>query len=73
MKKRLKNWITTIIGITMMVIGIGMIVCNYFFSMEIPILEIVMVMILGWTFLFAKDTLLEGLFLSIFKVKDKDV
>jgi hypothetical protein len=46
-----------------------MIVGNYFFSYEIPILEIVMVMILGWVFLFAKDTLLEGLFLSVFKIK----
>lgn len=71
MKKRLKNWITTVIGIIMMLLGIGMIVVNYFNLVEkdIPVLEIVMIMIFGWTFLFAKDSLLEGMFLSIFKIK----
>lgn len=74
MKKRLKNWITTVIGAIMMVVGLAMIIANYFNLVEkdIPILEIVMIMIFGWTFLFAKDTLLEGMFLSLFKVKKSD-
>jgi tetrahydromethanopterin S-methyltransferase subunit D len=36
-KERLKNWLTTAIGAVMMMIGVGMIVGNYFFSYEISI------------------------------------
>jgi len=34
--------------------------------------EIIPVFLLGWVFLVAKDTLIEGLFLNFFKVKKNE-
>lgn len=69
MKKRLQNWVTTIIGAVMMALALVMYVLNSVYGFEIPNLEIVMMIILGWVFVTARDTLLEGLFFNLFKVK----
>jgi predicted membrane channel-forming protein YqfA (hemolysin III family) len=66
---RFKNWVTTIIGALMMALALVMYVLNHFYKFEIPVLEIVMVVILGWVFLSARDTLLEGLFFNLFRLK----
>lgn len=71
MKKRLQNWITTIIGAIMMVLALVMYALNHFYNFEIPNLEIVMMIILGWVFVTARDTLLEGVFFNLFKVKNQ--
>jgi hypothetical protein len=72
MKKRLQNWITSIIGAILMVLAIVMYVIGKFYGFDIPALEIVMVAVLGWVFLTARDTLLEGLFFNLFKVKKRE-
>lgn len=72
MKKRLQNWITTTIGAVLMALAVVMYVLDKFYNFEIPVMEIVTVAILGWVFITARDTLLEGLFLNIFKIKKPD-
>ena len=52
-----------------MVLAVVMYVLDKFYNFEIPVMEIVTVAILGWVFITARDTLLEGLFLNIFKIK----
>jgi hypothetical protein len=69
MKKRLQNWITTSIGAVLMILAIVMYILNKFYTFEISLMETVSVAVLGWVFITARDTLLEGLFLNIFKIK----
>jgi predicted membrane channel-forming protein YqfA (hemolysin III family) len=71
MKKRLQNWVTTIIGAIMMILALVMYVLNSFYSFEIANLEIIMMIVLGWVFVTARDTLLEGLFFNLFKINKK--
>jgi hypothetical protein len=73
MKKRLQNWITTTIGAVLMALAVVMYVIDKFYGFEIPVMETVTVAILGWVFITARDTLLEGLFLNIFKIKKPDI
>lgn len=70
MKSRLQNWLTTAIGAILMVASIVMYVVSKFNpEVAIGITEMASVAVLGWVFLTARDTLLEGMFLNIFKVK----
>jgi hypothetical protein len=69
MKKRLQNWVTTVIGALMMILALVMYMLNNFYGFEIPNLEIIMMIVLGWVFVTARDTLLEGLFFNLFKIK----
>lgn len=73
MKKRLQNWITTSIGAVLMVLAIVMYVLDKFYGFSIPLMETVAIAVLGWVFITARDTLLEGIFLNIFKVKKSDI
>ena len=73
MRDRLQNWFTTIIGAILMITAVTMYVVDKFQpSFEIHVTEIAAVAVLGYVFLMAKDTLLEGLFLNIFRIKDKN-
>jgi predicted membrane channel-forming protein YqfA (hemolysin III family) len=69
MKKRLQNLITSITGICILLAGVLMIFLNMFEVKEFTWIQILPVMLLGWVFLVAKDTLIEGVFLNIFKLK----
>jgi uncharacterized membrane protein YczE len=70
MKDRLKNWVTTLIGAVLMCVAVAMYVLSKFKpEVEIHITEMALVAILGWVFLTARDTLLEGVFLNMFKIK----
>jgi len=70
MKDRLQNWFTTIIGALLMLTAVGMYIVDKFKpEMDIHVTEIGAVAVLGYVFLMAKDTLLEGMFMNIFKVK----
>jgi hypothetical protein len=70
MKVRLQNWVTTIIGAILMASAIAMYIISKFnLTFEISILEVVSIAVLGWVFVTARDTLLEGVFLNIFKIK----
>jgi hypothetical protein len=74
MKDRLKNWLTTIIGAILMLTAVGMYVVSKLKpEVDIHITEMATVAILGWVFLTARDTLLEGVFLNIFKVKRSEL
>ena len=72
MKARLQNWLTTIIGAILMITANTMYVLSKVKGYEVSIMETASVAILGWVFLTARDTLLEGVFLNLFKINKKD-
>jgi hypothetical protein len=74
MKSRLSNWLTTAIGAVLMLVAIGMYILGKFKpEMAVSTMEMATVAVLGWVFLTARDTLLEGMFLNMFKVKRSDI
>lgn len=71
MKERLRNWVTTIIGAMLMLAAVVMYIVSKFYpEMDIHATEIAMVAVLGWVFLWAKNSLIEGMFLNLFKIKE---
>lgn len=74
MKDRLKNWMTTAIGAILMLTAVTMYIISKFKAdMDIHMTEVASVAALGWVFLTARDTLLEGIFLNLFKIKKSDL
>ena len=70
MKERFKNKITSWIGVVLMAVAIFLYVAGkYSDKFETSTLELATIAVLGWVFLTARDTLLEGLFLNLFKIK----
>ena len=79
MKQRLKNWITSIIGLVIMVAS----VVWKFFPSYIPApddyvieplsnMEFGTLLFLGWVFLSAKNSLLQGILGNFIKFKNTD-
>ena len=73
MTERFRNWATTIIGILIMAIAVILYTAGKFFDLQINSLEAATMLVLGWVFFTAKDTLLEGLFLNLFRIKKEDI
>ena len=71
--ERFRNWATTIIGIVIMAIAVILYTAGKFFDLQIDKLEAATMLVLGWVFFTAKDTLLEGLFLNLFRIKKEDI
>jgi hypothetical protein len=70
MKERFKNKITSWIGVILIAVAIFLYVAGkYSDKFETSTLELATIAVLGWVFLTARDTLLEGLFLNLFKIK----
>ena len=68
MKKRIQNWITSIIGAILLLTGTAMIIATYFVKVyDFTIVEYTGVLALGYVFLVAKDSLIEGLLFNTFK------
>ena len=65
--KRFRNWITTVIG-TIVVVFAGV----AFWFGKVNVLGFVGFVLLGWALISAKDTLLEGLTMGIFKGQEKE-
>jgi hypothetical protein len=72
MKERLQNWLTTSIGAVLMLTAITMYVLSKVKGYEVSLIETASVAVLGWVFLTARDTLLEGIFMNLFKINKKD-
>lgn len=73
MKERFKNKITSWIGVILIAIAIFLYVAGkYSDKFETSTLELATIAVLGWVFLTARDTLLEGLFLNLFKIKKEE-
>lgn len=73
MKERLKNKLTSWIGVILMSVAIFLYVAGkYSDKFETSTLELATIAVLGWVFLTARDTLLEGLFLNLFKIKKEE-
>jgi hypothetical protein len=54
-----------------MIAALAMYVVSKFQSdVDIHVTEIASVAVLGWVFLTARDTLLEGIFMNLFKIKN---
>jgi len=73
MKSRItKNLITTFFGALLMFIAVAMLLLDrlpIIEGVDFSWLEMVGTAVLGWAFFTAKDTLLEGIFLNLFKIK----
>ena len=69
MKERLQNWLTTLIGAVLMLTAITMYVLSKVKDFDVSLIETASVAVLGWVFLTARDTLLEGMFMNLFKIK----
>jgi hypothetical protein len=72
MKERLQNWLTTAIGAVLMLTAITMYVLSKVKDYDVSLIETASVAVLGWVFLTARDTLLEGMFMNIFKIKKSE-
>lgn len=74
MKNRLRSWTTTIIGALLMLAAGYLWFGNKlgWTEHETNYIELSAVVALGYVFLMAKDTLIEGLFMGIFKIKPKE-
>ena len=69
MKERFQNKITTTVGVLLMIAALGLYVGSKFADYEVTILELGGVSALGWVFLTAKDSLIEGVLMNVFKIK----
>ena len=67
----LKNTLTSVFGGLLLIASLTMFVFNTFNYKDVDFswMEMCGTALLGWVFLTAKDTLLEGVFLNMFKVK----
>jgi hypothetical protein len=72
MKERLQNWLTTVIGAVLMFTAITMYVHSKVKDFDVSLIETASVAVLGWVFLTARDTLLEGMFMNLFKIKKSE-
>ena len=70
----LKNWITTIFGTMLMFGALAMLIANRIptANIEFSLWEMILTAVLGWVFLMAKDSILEGLAMGLFRVKEKE-
>lgn len=68
-----RNWVTTVFGTLLMLAALAMLIANRIPQANIDFswLEMVGTALLGWVFLMAKDSLLEGLFMGVFKIGAK--
>lgn len=64
MIERFRNWATTIVGLVVVVFDLAML---YFGKVDV--LGFAMILVLGWVFITARDTLLEGITIGLFKMK----
>lgn len=55
-----------------MLTAITMYVLSKVKGYEVSLIETASVAVLGWVFLTARDTLLEGIFMNLFKINKKD-
>jgi hypothetical protein len=72
MKERFQNKITTIIGVALMFTALGLYIGSKFTDYEVTVLELGSVTALGWVFLAAKDSLIEGILGNIFRIKKEN-
>lgn len=71
-----KGWITTVMGIPIFLFGVFMIVGKVYDAItgkcpdcHFSVVEITSTVVLGYALIMAKDTLIEGLTLGLFKLK----
>lgn len=69
-----KHWITSLFGVVLMCLSVGMFLLNHIKPTAQPftLMEMITVALLGWVFLWAKTSLLEGVFLGLFKISQGD-
>jgi hypothetical protein len=63
--ERIKNWKTTALGVIVLVLAVWRYACN-----SIDTGAFISLMLLAYTFILAKNTLLEGITLGYYKLRD---
>ena len=72
-KYRLREGVTTVIGLLFLIATLTMIVMNLFYEKDFAAWStIIPISLLGWVFLWSKNSLLEGITLGLFKVKSNE-
>lgn len=72
-KYRLREGVTTVIGLLFLIATLTMIVMNLFYEKDFAAWPtIIPISLLGWVFLWSKNSLLEGITLGLFKVKSNE-
>ncbi len=70
LNNRLREGVTTVIGLFFLLGAFGMVVMNLFFEKDFAAWStIIPISLLGWVFLWARNSLLEGITLGLFKGK----
>ena len=70
LQNRLREGVTTFIGFLFLIGSLSMVVMNLFFEKDFAVWStIIPISLLGWIFLWAKNSLLEGITLGIVKTK----
>jgi len=70
LQNRLREGVTTLIGFLFLLGSLSMVVMNLFFDEDFAAWStIIPISLLGWIFLWAKNSLLEGITLGLFKNK----
>jgi|GEM_PF-2015399 len=72
-KQRLRETITTVIGVLFFIGALAMVFMNVFYEKDFAAWStIIPISLLGWVFLWSKNSLLEGITLGLFKVRNQD-
>lgn len=74
MTRVLKNWITSLLGVLIMAVALFLFIGHKYGIVEygLTMLELIIMLTLGYVFLMAKDSLITGLLMGILKIKPKD-
>lgn len=68
MKNRIiKNRVTTILGLLIWIVTVGLFISDKFGYGEMTIMETVTMLMIGWLFFMSKNSLLKGITLGLFK------
>lgn len=70
----IRNWVTTVIGTLLLIASVVLFVASKLniANFEFTFIQLLPAVLLGWTLLMAKDSILEGITMGVFKVKAKE-
>jgi len=73
MKERIfKHWVTTVIGILVIILAVVMFVLAKIYGWAFGALEFGLMLFIGWVFFVAKDSLIKAVFLDRFNIPDPE-
>lgn len=70
----IRNWVTTVIGTLLLLGSVALFIISKLkmFEFDFTYVQLLPTVLLGWVLLMAKDSILEGITMGVFKIKEKD-